>query len=157
MVISRIKYLAYNIDVAEGVYKDSDGTELYKLLRYLYDNPTGSEAKMPFGKDIFVLSNSFILMNPSGTNKENAVKFLEYMFDVLNGDIKGVLPEDDWSLYIDIDSTEDVYILWRFFARDYTNPIDEAESAVLQCDGKNSTLKEMAREAAAQVRMRLME
>ena len=153
--ISRFLYLAQNIDIADGVYKDGDGEELYKLLKYLYDNPNGNEAKMPFGKEINVLSNGFILMNPSGTHKENTVRFLEYMFDALNGDIKGIVPEE--SQYLDIDSTDDVYLYWRIYAWDYVGPIYEAANSISQCDGKNSTIKEIAREAASQVRMRLME
>ena len=155
LAISRQLYLAQNIDVAEGVFKDSDGAELYKLLRYLYDYPKGSEAKMPFGKEIKSLSNGFIMMNPSGTHKENSVKFLEYMFDVLNGDIEGIVPEE--SQYMNIETTDGYYVYWRYFAPIYTDPINEAERAVSDCDGKSATLKELAREAAAKVRMRLME
>lgn len=145
LAISRQLYLAQNIDVAEGVFKDPDGEEFYKLLKYLYDNPEGNAAKMPFGKEINVLDNEFVLMNPSSAHKENAAKFLEYMFDAFS------------ERYADIDSTDDWYIYWRYFAPIYTNPITDAILALPQCDGKNSTLKEMAREAAAQVRMRLME
>lgn len=155
ILISKQMYLAYNIDVADGIYKDGDGTELYKLLKFIYDNPNGNEAKMPFGKEIAVLSNEFVLMNPSSTHKENSAKFLEYMFDALNGDIDGIVPEDEQ--YININSTDDVYVYWRYFAADYINPIFDAIDRIAQCDGKNSTIKEIAREAAAQVRMRLME
>lgn len=153
--ISRLLYLAQNIDVVDGVYKDTDGTELYKLLRYLYDYPEGNEAKMPFGKEIFALDSEFMVMNPSSAHKENSVKFLEYMFDVLNGDIEGIVPES--RRYLDLDSTEDVYVYWRLFAWDYVGPIYEAANNISKCDGKNSTIKEIARKAAAQVRMRLME
>lgn len=153
--VPRVMYLAYNIDVADGVYRDTDGAELYKLLRYLYDYPEGNESKMPFGNEIFVLDSEFIVMNPSSTHKENAAKFLEYLFDVMNGDIEGVVPEE--KQYTDIDSTEDVYVYWRLFAWDYVGPIYEATNNISKCDGKNATIKEIAREAAAQVRMRLME
>lgn len=153
--ISRFLYLAQNIDIADGVYKDSDGEELYKLLRYLYNNPNGNEAKMPFGKEINVLSNGFILMNPNGIHKENSVKFLEYFFDALNGDIEGIVPEDEQ--YLDIESTDDVYLYWRIYAWDYVGPIYEAANSISQCDGKNSTIKEIARKAAAEVRMRIQE
>ena len=116
-----------------------------------------NESKMPFGngEDFKAIDCRFIMMNPSGTNKENSVKFLEYMFDVLNGDISGVVPEN--RQYIDIDSTEDVYIFWKFFAADYTNPILSACNTISNCDGKSSTIKEIARETAAKVRMRIEE
>ena len=145
LAISRQLYLAQNIDIADGVFKDSDGSELYKLLRYLYDYPEGNAAKMPFGKEINVLENEFILMNPSSTHKENAVKFLEYMFDAYSDE------------YFTIESTDDWYVYWRYFASGYVTPITDAILALPQCDGKNATLKEMARKAASEVKMRLME
>lgn len=157
IVMSETMYLAQNVDVTEGLYNDTDGHKLYKLLKFIYDNPNGNESKMPFGngEDFKAIDCRFIMMNPSGTNKENSVKFLEYMFDVLNGDISGVVPEN--RQYIDIDSTEDVYIFWKFFAADYTNPILSACNTISNCDGKSSTIKEIARETAAKVRMRIEE
>ena len=153
--ISRFLYLAQNIDVADGVYKDADGKELYKLLRYLYDNPSGNESEMPFGKEINLLSNGFILMNPSSAHKDNSVKFLEYMFDALNGDIPGIVPES--GQYMSLDSTDDIYLYWRIYAWDYVEPIYNAANSVSQSDGKSSTLKSLAREAAAEVAMRIGE
>ncbi|MBQ8623388.1 MAG: hypothetical protein IJ424_03305 [Oscillospiraceae bacterium] len=155
--MSRLIYLADNIDVTTGTFNDSEGDELYKLLKYYYDYPTGNIDKMPFGNgdDYLILNNGFIAMNPSGTNKENTVKFLEYMFDVLNGDIKGIVPEN--SHYMNLDSTDDVYIYWHLFAWNYVEPIFNATNTISQCDGKNSTIKDIAREAAQEVRMRMME
>ncbi len=157
IAMSETLYFAQNIDITEGVYNDPDGQKLYKLLKFIYDNPNGNESKMPFGngEDFKAIDCRFIMMNPSGTHKENSVKFLEYMFDVLNGDISGVVPEN--RQYIDIDSTEDVYIFWKFFAADYTNPILSACNTISNCDGKSSTIKEIARETAAKVRMRIEE
>ncbi len=151
--ISCIMYYAYNLDLATGEFKDEDGSELYKLLKFLYDYPEGNEAKMPFGDEIFQLSCGFIMMNPSGRNKENSVKFLEYMFDALNGDIEGIVPEN--RQYINIDSTEDVYVQWRSFAISYIKPISEAINNISKCDGKSSTIKKIAREAVEGVKMRL--
>ncbi len=151
--ISRIIYLAQNLDLATGEFKDEDGSELYKLLKFLYDYPEGNEDKMPFGNEIFQLSCGFIMMNPNGGNKENSVKFLEYMFDVLNGDIEGVVPVD--RQYINIDSTEDVYVDWRSFAISYVKPIFDATNSISKCDGKSSTIKKIAREAVEGVKMRL--
>lgn len=155
IAISKQLYLARNLDIAEGIYKDPDGSELYKLLRFIYDNPEGNESKMPFGDKINVLSNGFILMNPSGTNKENAVRFLEYMFDALSGGIESVVPKD--RQYMNLESTDGWYVYWRYFAADYTEPITGAYAAALRSDGKSGTLKQIAREAAAEVKMRLEE
>ena len=148
-------YCIRNIDVTKGMYLDEDGEELYKLLKYLYDNPTGNPDENPFADDCQILSASFIIMNPSSSNKENSVKFLEYMFDALNGEIEGVVPESEQ--YIDLESTDGVYAYWRSLAWNYIEPINSAKMTISQCDGKNSTIREIAREAAAEVDMRLNE
>ena len=101
---------------------------------------------MPFGDDCFIIDNGFLLMNPSGTHKENSVKFLEYAFDAWNG-IDGE--------YLNLESTDAVYVYWHSFAWNYVEPIYMASNSISQCDGKNSTIKEIAREAARQVKMRL--
>ena len=155
--MSRLIYLANNVDVTTKMFNDTDGDELYKLLKYLYDNPTGNEKKMPFGNgdDYMILDTGFVVMNPSSTSKQNSVRFLEYMFDVLNGNIDGVVPEG--RQYINIESTEGVYAYWHIFAWNYVEPIFNATNTISRCDGKNSTIKEIAREAAMEVRMRLEE
>lgn len=147
--ISRLIYLADNVDIVKGIYRDSDGGELYKLLKFIYD---GSEGKLPFGDELNILSNNFVIMNPNSLHKENAVRFLEYVFDACNGDLEGFEPT-----YADIDSTEGVKIHWQIFAWDYVGPIFEASNNIRKCDGKDSTIKKIARETAAEVKMRLEE
>lgn len=155
--MSRLIYLANNIDVTTGMFNDPDGTELYKLLRFYYDYPDGNEAKMPFGNgdDYTILDNGFVVMNPSSQKKDYAVKFLECLFDIRNS----AAPSDDPLAieYMDIDTTENTYAYWHLFAWNYVEPIFNATNSVSKSDGKNSTLKELAREAAMQVRMRLEE
>lgn len=155
--MSRLIYLANNIDVTTGMFNDPDGAELYKLLKFYYDYPDGNEAKMPFGNgdDYTILDNGFVVMNPSSQKKDYAVKFLECLFDIRNN----AAPSDDPLAieYIDIDTTENTYAYWHLFAWNYVEPIFNATNTVPQSDGKNSTLKELAREAAMQVRMRLEE
>lgn len=146
IMMSKIIYCAYNFDVTTKTYSDTDGDKLYKLLKFIYDNPNGNESEMPFGDDCFIIDNGFLLMNPSGTHKENSVKFLEYAFDAWNG-IDGE--------YLNLESTDDVYVYWHSFAWNYVEPIYMASNSISQCDGKNSTIKEIAREAARQVKMRL--
>ena len=149
IMMSKIIYCAYNFDVTTKTYSDPDGKELYKLLKFIYDNPTGNEKKMPFGDDCFIVDNGFLIMNPSGIHKENTIKFLEYAFDVWNDDSSGT--------YLNLDSTDNVYAYWHSFAWDYVEPIYMATNNISQCDGKDSTIKELAREAAMEVRMRLEE
>ena len=143
--ISRIKYLAENVDLVGGKFYDPDGKELYKLLKFIY---SGGEGSPPFGEELKILSNEFAVINPSGENKESAAKFLEYLFDFCDGDS---------GRYIEITSAEGYKAQWRFFAVDYVQPILEACNKISQCDGGSGTIKKIAREAAAEVKMRLEE
>ncbi len=151
--MSRLLYLAYNIDVTTGEYLDPDGEELYKLLKFYYDYPEGNMNKMPFSDDCLYISSGFMVMNPSSLKKDNAAKFLAYMFDACNGDIEGIVPEEEQ--YLDFETTENVYLYWHSFAWQYVEPIYTATNSISRCDGKASTIKEIAREAAMQTRMRM--
>ena len=145
IVMSELLYLANNVNVTTGTYLDPDGDELYKLLKFIYDNPNGNEDEMPFSDDCMLISCEFVIMNPSSKNKENCVKFLEYLFDTKE------------SSYIHLDSTENVYSFWKSYAWSYVEPVFDAANSISRCDGKNSTIKDIAREAAAEVDMRLNE
>lgn len=147
IMMFKIIYCAYNFDVTTKSYTDADGKELYKLLQYIYDNPNGNESQMPFGDDCFVIDSGFLVMNPSGSNKENTVKFLQYAFDFWN--------DDSNESYLNLDSDENVYVYWHSFAWDYVEPIYTATNIVSQSDGKSGTIKKIAADAAYQVRMRL--
>lgn len=147
--VSMYLYIAQNVDIVNGSYNDPDGEKLYKLLKFLNDNPDGNEDKMPFGRELCLLDCGFIVMNPTSTHKENAAKFLEYAFDIFSEDDK----------YIPLDSTDSVYVTWKCFSSDYTTPILDVCTKVrtAQTDGKTSTLKELARKASSEVSMRLEE
>ncbi len=150
-------YYAKNIDVAERRYSDPDGEELYKLFKYIYDNPGGNKKKMPFGDEATILFSGAIMLNPKSQNSDNAIRFLEYLFDVLNGDIPGIVPEDD--LYIRLESTENCYIEWRCKPIEIINPIFDARNKIHNQRDKldKSDLKKLARETAAEVAMRMGE
>ena len=87
LVISENIYYARNVDIAEGRYGDPDGSELYKLFKYLNDNPTGNRKKMPFGDEVTILSTNVYMLNKKSQHRESALKFLEYLFDVYSGRI----------------------------------------------------------------------
>lgn len=157
LAVSENLYYAKNVDVAEGRYSDPDGDELYKLFKFINDNPEGNRKKMPFGDEVTILSSNVYLLNPKSQNRDNAIKFLEYLFDVYNGDIPGIVPEEE--LYPTLESTEKCYVEWRCRPLDIIAPIFEARNAVLGKNGglSNSELKKMAKEAAAEVAMRIGE
>lgn len=143
IIMSKLLYCANNFNIIEGTYLDPDGDELYKLLKFIYDNPDGNEAEMPYSDDCMLINSEFLVMNPSGSNKENTVKFLEYVFDAMQ------------SSYIDISTAENVYILWKTYSPTYSQAIYSAANTISQCDGKNSTIKQIAKEAAQETLMLL--
>ncbi len=151
-IASEYLYLAQNVDITEGRFDDPDGGKLYKLLKFLYDNPEGNESKMPFGKELWLMDAGFIIMNPCSRKKDNAAKFLEYVFDCSSGSAEGFE-----NRYKSPESFDGVYKMWRCFSPEYTQPILTACARVAQCDGKSSTIKQLAREAAAEVLMRVGE
>ncbi len=157
LVVSENIYLAENVDVAEARYSDPSGDELYKLFKYFNDNPTGNRKKMPFGDSVTMLTANVYLMNPQSPNYGNAVKFLEFLFDVYNGDIKGVVPESD--LYPELEPDENCYVEWRCRPIEYISPIFNARNEILGQNGEMSAseLKRLAKETAAEVAMRIGE
>ena len=157
LMVSEHNYYARNVDVGEGRYSDPNGDELYKLLKFLHDNPTGNRKKMPFGDDIMILYAHMYMLNPKSQNRDSAIRFLEYLFDCYNGDIPGIVPENQ--LNPRLESTENCYASWRCEDASINIPVFEARNAVLSPDAdfSNSELKKLARETAAKVRMRMME
>lgn len=157
LVVSENNYCAKYVDVAEKRYSDPDGEELYKLFKYIYDNPGGNKKKMPFGDDITILGTNVYLLSPNSQNRDNAVKFLEYLFDVFNGDIKGIVPESDY--YPRLESTENCYAEWRCRPTEIINPIFKARNTIRNQkeDLSKSELKKLAKETAAEVAMRMGE
>lgn len=157
LVISENIYYAENIDVAEKRYSDPDGDELYKLFKFIYNNPGGNKDEMPFGDDTTILDSNVYLLNPNSQNTENAIRFLEYLFDAYNGDIPDIVLEDE--LYPTLESTENIYVSWRCRPLDIIDPIMGARNAIQYRteDISDSELKKMAKEAAAEVAMRMAE
>lgn len=150
-------YLAKNIDITEGRYSDPDGQELYKLFKYVNDNPKGGKKKHLFGDDATILGAGVYLLNPQSQNCDNAIRFLEHLFDCYNGDIPGAVPEDQ--LYPKLESTENYYAEWRCRSLDIVGAIFDTRLYIENQNGSlsNSDLKKLAKETAAEVRMRMME
>ena len=150
-------YYAYNIDISEKRYSDPDGDELYKLLRFIHDNPGGNKGKMPFGDDITILNGAVYLLNPKSENRENAVRFLEYVLDVFSGKIPGVVSEELY--YPELESLENCYVQWKCRPLELIGPVLNARNQIIaQGDSLSSgDIKKLARETAAQVAMMIGE
>lgn len=157
LVMSENVYYTKFVDVAEKTYSDPDGEELYKLFKYINDNPGGNPKKMPFGDDVTIYSANVFMLNQKSHNSENSIRFLEYLFDCYNGDIPGIIPESD--CYPRLESTENCYAEWRCRPTEIINPIFKARNTIHnQKEGlSKSELKKLARETAAEVAMRIGE
>ncbi len=144
--VSQALYLAQNVDVTEGVFLDASGEELYKLLKYFHDFPNGGEEKMPFGSELKALCGGFLVMNPSSGKKDLAARFMECVLDA-----------GENGRYADIPDPEGYFVQWRFFASAFVEPVLTACNEATESDGKASTLRALAREAAEEVGMRMGE
>ncbi len=161
-IASLCQYCAENIDAVAGTYDDEDGDELYELLRFLYDNPTGNEDEMPYGDEFIdgsgelcCLTSSYVMLNPASQNKDTAVKFMEYIFDAYSGKIDGVIPES--SQYMQLESTDSYFASWQHMPSDVLEPLMEAYHSVAATDGSSGEIKKLARDTASEIKMRLME
>lgn len=152
---SKVLYCAKYIDLTTGTHLDPEGKELYKILKFLHDYPDGNVDKMPIPNEYNMLSAEFAVLNPNGKNIQNAIRFLAYIFDVNNGDIEGVIPPEEQ--YMNLESTENTFATWHSQGFGYIMPILDACKEAINSDGKASTLKDLAREATMEVRMRMSE
>ena len=157
LVTSENIYYAKNIDIAEKRYSDPDGEELYKLFKFIYDNPGGNKNDMPYKDDITILNANVYLLSQNSQNSENAIRFLEYLFDAYNGDVPGIVPEN--YIYPNLESTENCYADWRCRPLDLISPIKDARNKInaQRADIDKNELKKLAKEAAAEVAMRIEE
>ncbi|MBR5121015.1 MAG: hypothetical protein IKU89_00550 [Oscillospiraceae bacterium] len=150
LVASEFAYYSQNVDEGEGIYKDPNGDELYKFLKFVKNG--APENKMPFGDDLEIYNPYYLMMNRSSVQKDKAVQFLEYVYDALSNEIDCGL-EDKYLYPADMPKTDNYTIGWRFMSATARMPVIEARMKVAQAD--ESELKEMAKETARQVRMRL--
>ena len=82
---------------------------------------------------------------------------MEYLFDIYNGDIPGIVPEEDY--YPKLESAEGCFAEWRCRPVEIIAPIFDARNDVKGKNGEMSRadLKKLAHEAAAEVAMRMGE
>ena len=155
LAVSEMIYCAENVDAAEKSFADPDGEELYKLLKYINENPTGNREKMPFGDGAAIYAANVYMMNPKSRNYDNTVKFLEYIFDSYSGAIPGVVPEE--RRYPELESGKNCYAEWRCRPLELIGPIMQARNKAMAEDLSRSELRALAREAAAETAMRMGE
>ncbi len=158
-VVTMGQYCAENVDVINMTYADPDGEEFYKVLKYLYDNPLGNLKDMPYGDkyidgEFRLLSCNYIMLNPASENKDDAALFMEYVLDAYSGNIPAL--SDDIHPYMELDEGE-YFTDWNLIPMSIVQPLFKAQNAVMNTDGSKKEIKKLAKEAAAEVAMRIGE
>ncbi len=146
-----LDYCAKNVDSLEKRFSDPDGEKLFEVLRYVYDNDGDVKEDPREYIDFSFIESSYCIMSPNAKHKEEAALFLERLFDAFK-----TMPEGPLSArYPDIGDADlsDTYMTWRFMSPEVRRPIIDAYLAALESDGKDSTLKKLAQEAADKVAM----
>lgn len=146
-----LDYCAKNVDSLEKRFSDPDGEKLFEVLRYVYDNDGDVKEDPREYIDFSFIESSYCIMSPNAKHKEEAALFLERLFDTFKNMSEGPLS----ARYPDIGDTDlsDTYMTWRFMSPEVRRPIIDAYLAALESDGKDSTLKKLAEEAADKVAM----
>ncbi len=154
------KYILYNINLVEGIYRDSDGEELFEVLKHYYQYPDDPIDTPYYAEDCDYISSEYLVINPYSKNKDNAVKFLEKAFDYISGDIE--YADERGNIYTarypypDVDDLIGVYLYWMHNDSDnITKPIGDALNSALKSDGSDEALRKLAKDAAREVRQRL--
>lgn len=152
------QYCIKNINSETGEYLDESGDELYKVLKYHYENPNGSQDEF-YDFPYSTIQTDYLIINPASKKQEIAADFLEYFFDAMNGDIEltiaGAETNPIFSPFIELESTDNIYFMWKFQADGVLQTLYNAYHTSLDTDGSNKELKDLAKEAARQLRMRL--
>lgn len=149
-----LDYCAKNIDTLEKRFSDPDGKKLFDVLRYTYDNDGDIKDDPREYIDFDFVQSTYCVMSPHSEHKEAAAVFLERLYDAVDAlpesPVSGPYPKTE-------DDLSNAYLTWKFMSVDVRAPIIDAYTAALESDGKDSTLKKLAKEAAAEVSMRIGE
>lgn len=141
------QYCAENIDIAGMTYSDSSGDKFYKVLKYMYDHPLGSEKDMPYG-DKYIdyefrgLTSNYIMLNPASNNKNDAALFMEYVLDAYSGNIPAL--SEGCPSYMELDDGE-YFMDWNLMPMSIVDPLYTAVNSVSQTDGSTKEIKKLAK------------
>lgn len=172
------QYCIKNVDALNMRFTDESGDGLYKIMTFAAENPEPDKAYFDFPYS--VLWADYLIINPSSKHKALAAGFLEYALDVYSGAQSVVSMNSDMLefmetfgtgeelgehyrnpimyLYPDMKGVENVYLEMNFRPWSIVEPLFVAyNSARYGQVTDKSEMKKLAKEAAAEVRMRLME
>lgn len=156
------RYMMRNINLVERTYDDPDGEEFFEVLKHYYKYPDDPKDCRFYEGEYPEIMSQYMILSPYSNDKENAVKFLERVFDYINGDIQyedsigKVLTANTPYPDVSKEELEGVYLIWQHIdADDTTKPLGDALTEALKSDGSDETLRKLAQEAAREVRRRL--
>lgn len=150
-----LDYCAKNVDSLEGRFSDPDGEKLFEMLKYVCENDGDVKEDVRDYIDFTFVDTSYCIMSPNSRHKEAAAKYMERLFDAFAS-----LPESPVSgPYPDVgdEDLSNTYLIWKFMSAEVRHPIVEAYNAAIESDGKESTLRKIAKEAASKVAMHIGE
>ena len=149
-----LDYCAKNLDELKGRFDDKDGEKLFNVLKYVYEQNGDIKDDPREFIDFDFVECSYCVMSPHSAHKEAAAAFLERLFDAIEA-----LPETVVSAPYPVVSEENLdnaFLTWKFMG-EIRAPIIDAYTAALETDGSDAELKRLAKEAAAEVAMRIGE
>lgn len=150
-----INYIKDNVDVLSGEFRDKDGSKLSEVFAKMYEKG-GDEVELPLAEvDYKYTFEDYVILSPYSKHKEEAVRFLEEVFDYMN---KTSELSNEWQLYSYPAPDEDVsgmYITWKAHVPSVIMPLLEAKQELMNTDGSEKAVKALAKEAAKEVLMRM--
>lgn len=147
------KYLYKHLDLFADTYTDPDGEEFFEVLKHFYNNPDETKPEQElYDFEIDYADTSYLFLNKYSMNKDEAVDFMCFLFDGMIEE--GLHPHDTWG-YPDIEEGVEYTPSWVYTAHEYWAVMRSAVTEVHNTDGSDEALREIAKEAARQLRMRL--
>ncbi len=147
------KYFHKNLNLFTNEYKDTDGEELFYVLKHLYSNPEDTLDAPYYDFDYYQADVSYLFMNKHSQKKDMAEKFLCMVYDYANKDL--IHPEYYVPTYPEYESGIEYIPSWLHWEYEIAKPIAEARSKVLETDGSDEAIRKLAQDAAKGLRMRL--
>lgn len=147
------KYLYKHLDLFADTFTDPDGEEFFEVLKHFYNNPDETKPeKELYDFEINYASAEYLFLNKYSKNKDEAVDFLCFLFDQMSveSDSLGSL----W-LYPEVEKGVEYTPEWIYTTYEYWSVMRATVTEVHETDGSDETLRQMAEEAARELRRRL--
>lgn len=147
------KYMFKHLDLFADTFTDPDGEEFFKVLKHFYNNPDETKPeKELYDFEINYASAEYLFLNKYSKNKDEAVDFLCFLFDQMSveSDFLGSL----W-LYPEVEKGVEYTPEWIYTTYEYWSVMRATVTEVHETDGSDETLRQMAEEAARELRRRL--